>query len=58
MAIPHGSNATLVVRAATGQGKLQGQSELAVDVAAVTVNGRQYRLETSDVVEKGSKGWA
>lgn len=56
VAIAHGSNATLVVRAATDQGKLQGQSELMVDVAAVTVNGRQYRLETNDVVEKGREG--
>lgn len=56
VAIAHGSNATLVVRAATDQGKLQGQSELMVDVAAVTVNGKQYRLETNDVVEKGREG--
>lgn len=56
VAIAHGSNATLVVRAATDQGKLQGQSELMVDMAAVTVNGKQYRLETNDVVEKGREG--
>jgi hypothetical protein len=56
VAIAHGSNATLVVRAAADQGRLQGQSELLVDVAAVTVNGRQYRLETNDVVEKGREG--
>jgi hypothetical protein len=56
VAIAHGSNATLVVRAATDQGKLQGQSELMVDVTAVTVNGKQYRLETNDVVEKGREG--
>jgi hypothetical protein len=56
VAIAHGSGATLVVRAAHDQGKLQGQSELLVDVAAVTVNGRQYRLETNDVLEKGREG--
>ena len=56
VAIAHGSNATLVVRAATDQGRLQGQSELMVDVASVTVNGRRYRLETNDVVEKGREG--
>jgi hypothetical protein len=56
VAIAHGSAATLVVRAATDQGKLQGQSKLMVDVASVTVNGKQYRLETNDVVEKGREG--
>jgi hypothetical protein len=56
VAIPHGADATLVVRGASGQGKLQGQSELALDVGSVTVGGREYRLETSDFVEKGRAG--
>ena len=54
--IARGSGATLVVRSASGQGKLQGQSNLVVDVAAVLVNGRKYRLETNDFVEKGREG--
>jgi hypothetical protein len=56
VAVPRGSNATLVVREANGQGKLQGQSDLAVDVGSVDVAGRHYRLETSDFVEKGKQG--
>jgi hypothetical protein len=56
VAIPRGANATLVVRSASGQGKLQGQSDLAVDVSSVKVGGRAYRLETSDFVEKGKQG--
>jgi hypothetical protein len=56
VAIPHGSNATLVVRSASGQGKIQGQSDLAVDVGSVQVGGRQYRLETTDFIEKGKQG--
>ena len=56
VAIPKGSNATLVVNEATGQGKMQGRSELAVDVASVEVGGRHYRLETSDFVERGREG--
>jgi hypothetical protein len=56
VAIPHGSTATLIVRSATDQGKLQGQSDLAVDVESVVVNGRHYRLETKDYVEKGKQG--
>ena len=56
VAIPRGSSATLVIRDARAQGKVEGQSELAVDVAAVRVEGRQYRLETSDFVERGKQG--
>jgi hypothetical protein len=56
VAVPRGANATLVVRAANGQGKLQGQSELAVDVGSVDMDGHHYRLETSDFVERGKQG--
>jgi hypothetical protein len=56
VAIPRGSGATLVIRDARAQGKIEGQSGLAIDVAAVRVEGRQYRLETSDFVERGREG--
>ena len=56
VAIPKGANATLVVRNAQGQGKLQGQSELVLDVDSVEVAGHQYKLETVDVVERGKQG--
>jgi outer membrane lipoprotein SlyB len=56
VAIPRGSDATLVVRDAREQGKFQGRSELVLDVAEVRVNGHRYRLETSAFVEKGKQG--
>jgi hypothetical protein len=56
LAIPRGSDATLVVREANDQGKVQGRSALAVDVGSVTVAGRRYRLDTADVVEQGREG--
>jgi hypothetical protein len=56
VAIPRGASATLVVRGASDQGKLQGRSDLAVDVSSVDVGGRRYRLETTDFVEKGREG--
>jgi hypothetical protein len=56
VAIPRGSRATLVVRASRAQGKLEGRSELVLDVAAVRVDRREYRLETSDFVERGREG--
>lgn len=56
VAIPKGSDATLVVREANDQGKLQGRSALAIDLGAVTVLGRQYRMDTTDLVEQGREG--
>jgi hypothetical protein len=54
--IPHGSAATLVVRSVRDQGKVEGQSELALDIESVAVGGRRYRVETTDIVEKGKPG--
>jgi hypothetical protein len=56
VAIPRGSSATLVARESRAQGKVEGRSELVLDVPSVRVGGRQYRLETSDFVEKGREG--
>ena len=56
VAIPRGSNATLVVRSASGEGRVEGRSELVLDVGSVAIAGRTYRLETSDIVEKGTPG--
>lgn len=56
VAAPKGANATLVVRAATDQGKVQGRSELSLDVASIEVDGRSYRVETKDLVERGKQG--
>lgn len=56
VAIPKGADAALVVRAVAGQGKLQGQSELVLDVESVTVAGHRYVMETGDLVQKGKEG--
>ena len=56
VAVPKGANATLVVREAIAEGKVKGQSELVLDVQSVEVNGRTYRVETKDLVEKGKEG--
>ncbi len=54
--IPHGSAATLVVRSVRDQGKVEGQSELALDIESVSIDGRRYRVETTDILEKGKPG--
>lgn len=56
VAIPKGADAALVVREAAGQGKIEGRSEMVLDVASVTVGGATYRIETNDFVEKGKEG--
>src|SRR6185312_11863209 len=56
LAIPKGADATLIVRESAGQGKLQGRSELSLDLASVTVRGHNYRLDTQDIVEQGTQG--
>ncbi|HXE62403.1 MAG TPA: hypothetical protein VN519_02635 [Bryobacteraceae bacterium] len=56
LAILKGSDATLVVRESVAQGKVQGRSEIALDLASVTVRGHRYRLDTQDVVEQGTQG--
>ena len=56
VAIPKGSDATLIVREAVAQGKIEGRSELVLDLGSVSAGGRSYRLETVDLVEKGKEG--
>jgi len=56
LAIPKGADATLIVRESVGQGKLKGRSELALDLASVTVRGHRYRLDTQDIVQQGTQG--
>lgn len=56
LAIPKGSDAMLIVRESVGQGKLQGRSEIALDLDSVTVRGHHYRLDTQDIVEQGAVG--
>ncbi len=56
IAIPKGSDAALVVRSAEDQGKMQGRSELVLDVDSVMVNGRKYQLETGNLVTRGKEG--
>jgi hypothetical protein len=51
--IPRGSNAQIIIRSASGGGKLKGAADLVLDLASVSIEGRRYELETVDIVEKG-----
>ena len=54
--IPRGSNAQIVIRSASKGGRFRGTSDLVMDLASVSVDGTEYRLDTRDIVRKGKPG--
>lgn len=54
--IPHGSNAQIVIRSASKGGHFRGTSDLIMDLASVSIGGREYQMETNDVVRAGKQG--
>ena len=56
LVIPRGSEARIVIRSASKGGRFRGQSDLVLDMQSVTINGRQYAIETADVTQTGKAG--
>ncbi len=54
--IPRGSNAQIIIRSASKGGKIKGASDLVMDLASVSVDGREYSVSTVDLQEKGRSG--
>jgi hypothetical protein len=54
--IPRGSNAQIIIRSAAKGGRIKGASDLVLDLDSVSVEGRRYRLDTQDMIEKGRDG--
>jgi hypothetical protein len=54
--IPRGSNAQIIIRSAAKGGRIKGASDLVLDLDSVSVEGRRYRLDTQDVIQKGRDG--
>jgi hypothetical protein len=54
--IPRVSNAQIVIRSASKGGRFRGASDLVMDLASVSIDGRQYRLSTADLAERGRSG--
>ena len=54
--LPQGANAQLIVRAATNGGRISQSSAVLVDLASVSVGGRRYVVESSDVERRGKSG--
>lgn len=54
--IPRGANAQIVIRSASKGGKIRGASDLVLDLETVSIDGRQYRLSTTNLTQKGKDG--
>ncbi|HJT88650.1 MAG TPA: hypothetical protein VJ732_12360 [Bryobacteraceae bacterium] len=54
--IPRGANAQIVIRSASKGGRIRGTSDLVMDLATVSIDGREYELSTADVSERGHAG--
>ena len=54
--IPRGANAQLIIRSASKGGKIRGASDLVLDLKQVAIEGREYQLSTSDLVQQGKSG--
>jgi hypothetical protein len=54
--IPQGANAQIVIRSSAKGGRFKGTSDLVLDLASVSVDGRMYQLSTADLVRQGKTG--
>jgi len=54
--VPAGAKAQVLIRSLSQGGKIRGRDDLVLDLASVSVDGRQYALSTEDLEEKGRQG--
>jgi hypothetical protein len=54
--IPKGANAQLVIKSASSGGKIRGASDLVVDLRSISVGGKQYLVDATDLEQKGKNG--
>ena len=54
--IPRGSSARVVIKSASKGGRIQGASDLVLDLQSVAINGKQYTIDTVDVTKQGKSG--
>jgi len=54
--IPRGANAQLVIKSVSSGGRIHGASDLVIDLKSVSVEGRQYAINATDLRKEGSEG--
>ena len=54
--IPRGSNAQIIIRSASKGNRFHGQSDLLLDLQSVSVDGQEFLVSTTDLLQKGKQG--
>jgi len=54
--IPRGANVQIVIKSSTRGGHFRGTSDLVLDLQSVSIDGQQYRLDTSNLEDRGRTG--
>jgi hypothetical protein len=54
--IPRGANAQIVITSASQGGRITGASDLVLDLKSVAIDGREYRLSTEGIQQRGKSG--
>jgi hypothetical protein len=54
--LPRGANAQLVIKSASGGGRIRGASDLVIDLRSISVGGKQYLVDASDIEQQGKSG--
>jgi outer membrane lipoprotein SlyB len=54
--IPRGANAQIIITSASKGGRFTKASDLSLDLKSVAIEGRQYRLSTVDIQQRGKAG--
>ena len=54
--IPAGAKTQVIIKSLSQGGKIRGRDDLVLDLASVSVDGRQYRLSTADLEQQGKQG--
>jgi hypothetical protein len=55
--VPRGANAQIVIRSASKGGRFKGTSDLVLDLQSISVEGKEYRVSTTDLQQKGKQGF-
>ena len=54
--IPRGSRGKIVIKSASKGGRFKGASDLVLDLQSVTINGKPYFINSTDVAKTGKSG--
>jgi hypothetical protein len=56
LVIPKGANAQIVIKSASKGGRFKGASDLILDLKSVSIGGRLYQIDATDIRQKGRDG--